>query len=811
MVRVWFVEYARNAVAPLPHPMSVHLHVKLLAAVRPLVILSLGTLFQSGILIGTSVRLQAQAVPRATEATGVITGRILEAVTEAPISGATVRVIGQPSAVQSDSAGRFTLRGVRVGIVSIEVRRLGYGPVVRGDIAVSPAKPAEVTVALRQIDVQLDVVTVRPEAFPAQMPAATPVSTQRYDAEEVRRQPGAQEDVLRAVSIAPGVGVTSAARNDIVVRGGAPFENLFVVDNIEVPNINHFGSQGSTGGPISLINIRFVESASLSAGGFGARLGDRTSSATTLTLREGNRERLAGEVNVAATQVGAVLEGPLGKNGTFLANVRQSYLDLLFKAIGLSFIPSYTDATVKATWRPNTRDVFSVLTIGASGTVSFDNSTDSARVNNSQVLAPKQDQYFSGLTWKRLIGRGVVTTTLGRTWTRYVTAQRDSLLSPIFESRSTEGENSLRTDVTLIAARGVEIETGTIFKYASSLRYNATLAGFTRRDETGAPQALAVDTNFTALRNGSYVQASWQASPKLRLSGGLRGDWYGFLGNATRVAPRLSASYQAGSSTTLTLAGGRYWQAPSYIWLVGDARNASRLKPFRADQLVAGITRLVGSDLKVQFEVYGKQYGDYPARRFRPQAVLSPSGFDDATTDIPFGLEPLESSGTGSAFGAELFLQKKLGASPFYGQVSASVNRTRFEGLDGTSTRGAFDTPVLANGVIGWRPNAKWEVATRLRGSSGLPFTPFVEQGALAGTLDFTRYNSDRVPLFFAADVRVDRRFLVSNRQFIAFLDMQNVTNRQNSGPPQWNPRLRRAELNESVGLLPSIGLNFEF
>ena len=173
----------------------------------------------------------------------------------------------------------------------------------------------------------------------------TPVSSQTYRAEEVRRQPGAQEDVLRAISVAPGVGVTSGARNDLVVRGGAPFENLFVVDNIEVPNINHFGSQGSTGGPISLINIRFIESVTLSTVRFGARYGDRASSATSLTLREGNRERVAGELNVAATQVGAVLEGPIGQQASFFVNVRQSYLDLLFKAIGLSFIPSYSDVT----------------------------------------------------------------------------------------------------------------------------------------------------------------------------------------------------------------------------------------------------------------------------------------------------------------------------------------------------------------------------------------------------------------------------------------------------------------------------------
>lgn len=755
---------------------------------------------------------QGRAAAQTPDAgTGVITGRVVAAVTESPISGASVRVRGQSAAAQSDEMGRFTLRGVATGIVTIEVRALGYAPVARGDIAVSPAKPAEVLITMRTVDVQLQALTVRPEAFPPQAPTATPVSSQTYSAEEVRRQPGAQEDVLRAVSVAPGVGVTSGARNDIVVRGGAPFENLFVVDNIEVPNINHFGSQGSTGGPISLINIRFIESVTLSAGGFGARYGDRASSATSLTLREGNRERVAGELNVAATQVGAVLEGPLGDRGSFFVNVRQSYLDLLFKAIGLSFIPAYTDATVKTVWRPTSRDALSALVIAARGTVTFNNDSADDRVSNAQVLAPAQDQYFSGLTWKRLLGNGVVTTTLGRTWTRFVTAQRDSLLQPIFENRSSEGETSLRSDVTFAVARGVELEAGTIMKYASELRYDATLAGFTRTDANGHPQPLRVDTSFSALRNGTYLQASWQAAPRVRLSLGVRGDWYGFLDNAVRVAPRASVTLRADDATTFNIAGGRYWQAPSYIWLVGAPQNPGALRPFYADHAVVGVTRLLGDELKVQLEVYGKRYGSYPTRVYRPQAVLSPSGFDDATTDIPFGLEPLSSLGTGDAYGAEIFVQKKLGITPFYGQLSASFNRTRFTALDGSTSRGAFDTPVLANAVLGWRPNARWEVATRVRGASGLPLTPFTLDGPQAGTLDFTRYNAQRLDAFFAADIRVDRRFTFGRQQLIAFLDLQNVTARANRGAPQWNPRLRAVEQSDGIGLLPTIGLNWEF
>ena len=167
--------------------------------------------------------------------------------------------------------------------------------------------------------------------------------------------------------------------------------------------------------------------------------------------------------------------------------MRQSYLDLLFKAIGLSFIPSYTDATAKAVWRPSSRDAFSALAIAARSTITFDNDR-ADRVIELAGARASQDEYFSGLTWKRLLGRGVVTTTLGRTWTRYETAQRDSLLQPIFESRSSEGETTLRTDVSWATARGVEIEPVAIFKYASSLRYDATLAGFAQARRELAPR-----------------------------------------------------------------------------------------------------------------------------------------------------------------------------------------------------------------------------------------------------------------------------------------------------------------------------------
>ncbi len=762
-------------------------------------------------VIAVATLLPSAAIAQAPS--GVITGRVFDAVTEQPIVAATIQVIGQTAATASAEDGTFTLRGVVPGIVQLDVRRVGYAPVRKTDVAVSAGKPIVVAIALTKLQLQLAAVTIRPSAFAA-LPTATPVSETVLSAEELRRTPGALEDVVAALSSTPGIGITTGGRNDLFVRGGAAYENLFVVDNIEVPNINHFGTQGSTGGPLSLMNVRFIENAALSAGGFGVRYGDRVSSVTNLTLREGNRERMSGEVNISASQFGAILEGPVGrKDASFVFNVRRSYLDLLFKALGVAFVPTYTDATLKATWRPTRRDVVSFLAVGAIDAVAFNNDSSEDRVNNSQVLGTSQDQYFSGLTWKRLFANGVATTTLGRTWSRYRTAQNDSLLppQPVFRAYSTEGENSLRTAVTWQATPTLELDAGASLRYASRLQYDVLLPGFLRRDQNGAPRALTLDTSFTAVRGGMYAQAAVQATSALRVTAGLRADRYDAAGAAISVAPRASAVLQLDEPTTLSLSAGRYYQPSPFIWLVGDPTNRDNLGPLRADQVVAGLQRIVNDEWRWQVEGFVKRYANYPARVFRPQAVLQPSGFDDVTSDIPFGLEPLSSEGTGQIVGVEALLQKKLGALPFYGLVALSYNRTSFSGLDGIGRRGAFDTPIIANVVGGWRPSARWEFSGRMRAATGLPYTPIQTSGQGAGTPDFARVNALRLPTFVSVDARVDRRWVIGGTQLVTFIDVGNINGRANVTSYRWNPRTRIVEANESLAILPTIGINWEF
>ena len=789
---------------------------------RVLLLLALAT-------AGSSVAPAQESPPLdRTRATGLVAGRVAVTGSGAIISAGVVRVLptaadssaGQravSAAIQPD--GRFTLRDVPVGIVRLEARAIGYGVRIVSDVVVSAGKPAEVVIELSPISQALAGITVRPTYFPTLPPPSRAVSTQSLSAEEIRRTPGAQEDVLNVLSALPGVnGSTGPGRNDIVVRGGAAFENLFVIDNIELPNINHFGVQGSSAGAVALVGVSLVRDVSVSAGGFGVRDGDKVSSVTRLELREGSREQRATELNLSATGASAISEGPLGGKGTYLASVRRSYLDFLFSAIGLAIIPSYTDVTLKTVFRPNSRDRISTLFIGAIDRFGFTNDSADQRFDNSRFSAPSQDQAIGGISWQRSLSRGLWTTTLSQTWARYRTTQQDTgsaTVPPqiIFRTLSTETESSLRSDVSWQWRENIQIEAGAQAKVQWPLSYTVTLSGAQRTDANGAAVPLAIDTSFTASRFGAYVQGTATVSPAVRASVGLRADGYRYGEFAARVAPRGSLTWAIDPRSNLTLAGGRYWQAPPAIWLVGDPNNRRTLAPFRADQVVLGWQRLLRDDFKVQVETYAKVYGDFPARVFRPQAALQPGGFSDVTTDIPFGLEPLVSTGSGRVVGVELLAQKRLSDVPLYTVFALGYSRGRFKGLDGVARRGTYDTPLTSSLLLGWRPNRRWEVATRVRASSGIPTTPFVTTGVSAGTLDFTRYNGgDRIPAFVQMDLRVDRRWQPRGKQLIGYIDLQNVLGRTQVTRLQWNPRTQRAEFDDGLsGIIPSIGLSWQF
>ncbi|MDH4069684.1 MAG: TonB-dependent receptor [Ignavibacteria bacterium] len=759
--------------------------------------------FLSALLIAGAL---LPATLTAQQPTGHIRGSVLDRSTLEPIPGATVTILGTTLGAAADPDGLFLISGISVGTYRLRVSAVGYAPAIIPDIVVASGHEVEVAARLNEVSISVDEIEVRASYF--QKTPDAPVSYQQLSYEEIRRFPGGFEDVVRAVSVLPGVAQAEPGRNDLVVRGGAPSENLYVVDNIEIPNINHFGTQGSGGGPLSYINLDFVRETSFSTGGFGVAYGDRLSSVLTIDLQEGRKDAIGGKGTISATQFGLNLQGPVNDEASFVLSARRSYLDFIFRGAGFSFVPEYWDFMGKATYRPDRFNRFSFLAIGAIDDVNFFDDTPDNRYDNSRILGTAQKQYASGLSWQHLLGDGFFRLTLGRSWVRYNGVQRDSLLNPIFTNQSTEGETSLKADMVLKMSSATEISFG---GQAKLVRFETDLALPDYESTFGDTlDVIVTDYHETAYKGALFAQVSQQVGRQLEVTVGARIDYFSIIDNSTSVSPRVSFSYSVTPVTTLGVAAGVYRQAPSSIWLATNQENRGLL-PSRTDQYILSAEHLLKEDLKIRVEGFYKRYTDYPASVDQPYLVLANTGGGFGGSEENFasyGPGRLVSDGEGRAYGVEFLIQKKLSEIPLYGILSLTLSDTRFTPLDGIARAGTYDQPVIFNLSAGYRLDERWEFAAKFRFASGKPYTPFNADG----TQNSSAYNSLRMDDAHSLDVRVDRRWNFTRWNLILYLDIQNIYNNKYMGGVRWDPRSGTAIPNESgIGILPTIGVSAEF
>ncbi len=740
------------------------------------------------------------------EPLGVIRGVVMDQTTQEYLPAANVQILGTTLGASTDINGEFLLPAVPAGVYQLRVSLIGYDPRILSDVVVNSAKPTELMVKLVQEALELDAVEVRAGYF--QKAPDQAVSVQRLSNEEIRRSPGGFEDVVRAVSVLPGVAQVQNGRNDLAVRGGAPSENLYLIDNIEVPNINHFGTRGASGGALGYVNLDFVRETSFSSGGFGVKYGDRLSSVLDIDIRNGRTDRLGGKATVSATQFGLNLEGPLGGSGDFLFSARRSYLDFIFKSAGFSFVPAYWDFLGRASFRLDPRNDITVLGIGIIDQVEFFNSTPEDRYNNSRILGNSQWQYVTGFTWRHLMDRGILTASLGRTFTHFNAIQNDSLLNPIFTNVSDESETSLRADAVLKVAAATEVSFGTQVKRARLATDLLLPAYVTTFGDTISSSIQGLDE--IGYKGGAYGQVSHRLFDRLQITAGLRVDYFSVLNRQWYAGPRASFSYEFSPLWTLTGSAGVYHQNPSYIWLASDSRNRD-LQATRVDQYILGLEHFLRADLKVRIEGFRKQYRDYPASVDRPYLVLANTGggYGGAEDNFAsYGLDHLVSEGSGNAYGIEFFAQKKMSEIPLYGLISLTLSRTRYTALDGVSRAGSYDQSVLFTLSGGYRFDAHWEASTRFRYATGRPYTPFNSDGSQ----NVSAYNSLRVDPLHSLDLRVDRRWNFTTWSLIAYLDIQNVYNNKQSDTVRWNAQEQKVEDSRSaIGILPAIGISAEF
>lgn len=736
---------------------------------------------------------------------GSIAGLVVDETTKEPLPGVNVKIAGTKIGTSTSLEGRFYLGNLDAGTYQVEISAVGYTTITKSDINVNNAKPAELLINLPSSAIEFEGITVKSDYFYKDPSEIGSVRNLSY--EEIRRAPGGFEDVVRALSVLPGVAQASPGRNDLVVRGGAPSENLYIVDGFVVPNINHFGNQGATGGPISFINLDFVRETSFSTGGFSSLHGDKLSSVLSIDLRDGRKDHVGGKGTISASQFGFNLEGPLLKEGNFLFSVRRSYLDFIFNAAGFNFVPEYYDALSKFSYDIDTKNRISFLFIGAFDRVKFNNNNSDDLYENSRILGSNQNTYVTGLSYRHLFSEGFFTITLGRNFTDYDSSQKDTLLMPIFLNQSREGENELKGDLVLKISKSGELNLGTSVK---SIKFSADvkLPGFrTTFGEILSVNGVSTKNNYYKL--GSYIQYSDLFSNRFKFSAGARADYFDGIDTRFYLSPRVSISYVFNNLASINVSGGIYRQNPSYIWLAAIPSNRE-LKAVQVVQYVLSYERKLQDDLQLKMEGFYKDYSDYPASILRPYLVLANTGAGFGGSEenySSFGFEPLVSLGKGRVNGVELSLQKKLSDAPYYGIFSATYSDSRFTAIDGIERPGVYDQRWIINLSGGYILNKKWEASFKFRFATGNPYTKFNDDGSQS----VANYNTSRFNAFHSLDLRVDRRWDFDNWTLITYLDIQNIYNNKYSNFLRWDARKGYAENESSIGLLPSIGISAEF
>ncbi len=720
--------------------------------------------------------------------TGIIKGRVVNSLNNEPVMFANILVVGTDRGETTDENGDYFIEGLEPGLYSISVSFVGFKDETAYEIQVSNSKPAIINLKMEEYAEELEEVVVK--ASPFRKTEESPVSLRSIGIAEIQRNPGGNRDISRVVQNLPGVTTTASFRNDLIIRGGAPNENRFYLDDVEVPNINHFATQGASGGPVGLINVDFIREVDFYSGAFPANRGNALSSVFNFKQRDGRNDRLGFTGTVGASDLGMTLEGPIGKKTTFLFSARRSYLQFLFEALGLPFLPTYNDFQTKFKVKLDTKNELTFIGLGAID--NFELNLDANETEEQQYLLDNlpvntQWNYTNGIVYKRYRDSGYTTFVLSRNMLnnkaeKYLNNDDTNEDNLILNYQSQEIENKLRIENT--SRRGAyKLNVGVNYEF---VKYNNTTKNkiFT----SSGPQDINYSSNFNMHKYGLFGQVSrtWM-NDRLILSLGLRTDANSYSNEMSnplqQLSPRFSLSYALNERLSFNFNTGIYYQLPPYTILGYQEDGAfvnkeNGAKYVRNNHFVAGLEFNTATSSKITIEGYYKYYNDYPFL-LRDSLTLANLGGDFGV----IGNEPSVPRADGKSYGIEFLFQQRL-YKGFYGIASYTLGWSEFEDKKNNFVASSWDARNIVNLTLGKRFKKNWEVGVNWRFQSGLPYSPFdLEQSALVdnwqrngrATRNYNLLNTERGEASSVLNMRVDKKWFFKKWSLNLYLDIQNV------------------------------------
>ena len=686
---------------------------------------------------------------------------------------------------------------------------------------------------------ELEGVTVT--ASPFRRDIESPVSLRIIGLQEIEKSPGANRDISRIVQSYPGVTFSPIGyRNDLIVRGGSPSENRFYLDGVEIPNINHFSTQGASGGPVGILNADLIREVNFYTGAFPTDKGNALSSVLDFKLRDGDMERNSLKATLGASEVSLASNGHLGKKTSYLVSVRQSYLQFLFDMLGLPFLPTFTDAQFKLKTRFDARNELTVLGLGGIDKMKLNTKADDE--DNEYILSylPKiqQETFTLGAVYRHYAGAHVQSVVASHSYlnNRNTKYQQNDESDPdhlMLRLRSTEQNTQLRLENSS-SFRNWKVTVGTSLDYS---QYSNTTF---QKVYTDHAQTFDYHTYLGIMRWGLFGTVNYTSiDERFTASLGLRADANNYSAAmkdlSDQLSPRLSLSYQLTEHWSLSGNAGLYYQLPPYTALGfknnnGLYANKYALRYMQVSQGSIGLNWRKGDTFEVSVEGFYKDYDKIPLS-VADDIPLTCKGNDYGV----IGNELLTSTAQGRSYGAELLLKwliaKKLNLASSF-TLFKSEYRTDKESEYIAS---AWDNRFIFNLRGTYNLPRHWSVGMKVSCIGGAPYTPYnADKSSLVTAwnaqgkpyYDYTRYNEERLPAFTQVDIRIDKTFYLKRCMLGFYIDLQNIAGSKlkqadvlmstgvikNPDAPIAEQRYVMKSLKQESGtLLPTLGITFEY
>ena len=723
-----------------------------------------------------------------------ISGTIKDSLSGNPIALTQIEIDGYGKTGYSNGEGVFIFVNISPGSYRLIISKEGYSS---RDIFVKTNCSADTLYAdilLAPFETVTDTIDVREKYFKKKDEQTTSYSNAVY--EEIRKTPGAVEDVVRYFASSPGVSIGNDIQNEIIVRGGSPAENLTLIDGVEVQNPNHYGPPGTTNGLLSYINLKLVDNVDFYSGGFPAIYGDKLSSVMDIKLREGSKEKQIRDLNISATGFGGFFEGPISSKSSYMFSVRRSYLELIKEQLNTDIIPEYWDFNLKLNY-----DISKTDKISVSGLFATDN-----------AIPIKTGDYMYDTIHAKILTTGFNYTknglnseyhfTAGYNWNYYNVNYNN------FNLNISDNDVFVKQDFIYRFNRQFNLDV-----FAASHFYNSKyivykMGGLNSSNYYSPEVDINTDLNTFKI-NGGFNLVSTLLKGKLKLNTGVRFDYFAMINDRYCFSPRIGITYSLSTSNILNASAGIYYQSPEMLWVISDEHNKD-LKFIRVDEIVLGFEHYISNDMKFTVEPYLKQYYNYPVSVYDPNYIYVNSGVDI----YPNFLDRAVSSGNGYFTGIEFTFQRKNSGNGFYWTLSYSHTKSAFLALAGDVQPAEFDPHDQVTAIIGYKTRFGLSLSARYKYAGGRPYTPFDVSKSLdsyTGIYDKTQYNKAEMPEYSRLDFRVDYQTLIGKTQLTVYIELINVLNAVNYYDYYWSNYYREVRSNFQFPRVPILGFSYRF